>query len=260
MLLISKEESRMQYLTSGELAKLLNITKYLLRHYEEQQLIQPAFIDGNGYHMYGESEVYAMSHLLLLRELGFSIKEIKSILDKEMNYEEALSDVLLKVENDIKHLNRLKENVQTVLGLKQKETYKLNIEDKEERCFTFLDDKFVDDSYNIKLKKLANWKDGSIKILDEISYLILEDGSKVKVMYESSKLEGDFLFSAGTYYCKRICIENEQELLQEIEHFYDELAGRDAKYEDPLLLTEEVQLSAFYKEAMVYSLEVRRNA
>ncbi|WP_046173507.1 MerR family transcriptional regulator [Domibacillus indicus] len=250
----------MQYLTSGELAKLLHITKYLLRHYEEQQLIQPAFIDENGYHMYGESEVYTMSHILLLRELGFSLKEIKRILDKETNYTEALSDVLIKVENDIKHLNKLRENVQTVLKLKQKETYKLNIEVKEERYFIFLDDAFVDDSYNIKLKKLANRKEGAINILDEISYLILADGSKVKVMYGSSKPEGDYFFSAGTYYCKRICIENEQELLQEIEHFYEELVQIDAKYEDPLLITEEAQLSAFYMKEMVYSLEVRRNA
>lgn len=258
MLLVSKEERWMEYLTSGELAKLFNITKYLLRHYEEQQLIQPAFNEVNGYHMYGEAEVYAMSHILLLKQLGFSLKEIKKILDKETNYTEALSDVLIKVENDIKQLNELKTNVQTVLKLNQTENYKLNIEAKEDRYFTFLDDEFVDDSYNIKLKKLANWKDGTMNIKDEISYLIPEDESKVKVMYRSSMLEGDYLFSAGTYYCKKVCIKHEKELLQEIEHFYGELAQLGAKYEEPLLLTEEAQLSAFYMEAMVYSLEVMR--
>ncbi|MGG4471253.1 MerR family transcriptional regulator [Paenibacillus alvei] len=112
----------MQHLTSGELAKLLNITKYVVRHYEEQQIIQPAFIDVNGYHMYGEAEVYAMSHILLLKQLGFSLKEIKNIVEKKTDYTEALSSVLVHFENEITRLTKLKGNVQTILELQQTET------------------------------------------------------------------------------------------------------------------------------------------
>jgi len=247
----------MQYLTSGELAQLLNITKYMIRHYEQQQLIQPAFIDVNGYHMYGEAEVYAMSHILLLKELGFSLKEIKNILEKKTDYTEALSSVLINVDNEIKRLNKLKGNVQTILKLQQNESYQLVTEGKSSRYFTYLQDEFIDEAYNLDMKKLAKWRKGNGKTLEEISYVRLENGS-VKVMYDSNVLEEtDYVFPAGTYYCKKICVEQENELFEEIECFYKELAKLGAKFEDNLLIQENSHLSAFYMKSMVYSLEVK---
>ncbi len=248
----------MQYLTSGELAKLLNITKYMLRHYEEQQLVQPAFIDVNGYHMYGEAEVYALSHILLLKELGFSLKEIKNILEKKTDYTVALSTVLINVENEIKRLTKIKGNVQTILKLQQSETFKLVKESKATRYFNYLQDEFIDEAYNLDMKKLAKRKNGNGKILEEISYVILEKESNVKVMYGSNVIEeADYAFPAGAYYCKKICVEQENELFQEIECFYKELAKLNAKFEDNLLIHEKSHLSAFYMKAMVYSLEVK---
>lgn len=247
----------MQYLTSGEIAKLLNITKYLLRHYEEQQLIKPAFIDVNGYHMYGENEVYVMTHILLLKDLGFSLKEIKRILNKETDYTEVLNTVLIKVETDIKRLSRLKDSMQTILEMQQKEPFRLKKEDKPKRYFSILADEYVDGSHHLNLKKLANWKNRTINIMDEISYAVFENGSKVKVLHGSNEAEADFAVSAGIYYCKRIRVEHENELIQEIEHFYNDLAKLDAEFEDRLFIHEEAQLSAFYIDAMVYCLEAK---
>lgn len=247
----------MQHLTSGELAKLLNITKYVVRHYEEQQIIQPAFIDVNGYHMYGEAEVYAMSHILLLKQLGFSLKEIKNIVEKKTDYTEALSSVLVHFENEITRLTKLKGNVQTILEFQQTETYKLVEENKEDRYFACFEDEFVDEAYNLNLKKLAKWKNGNRNIVDDVSYAILENGSNVKVMYRSSLEEADYAFRAGTYYCKKICVELEDQLLEEIECFYKNLDLINAKFEHDLLILEEANLSAFYIKEMVYSLEVK---
>lgn len=154
----------------------------MLRHYEDQQLVQPAFIDVNGYHMYGEAEVYALSHILLLKEIGFSLKEIKNILEKKMDYTAALSTILINVESEIKRLTKIKGNVQTILKLQQSETFKLVKESKATRYFNYLQDEFIDEAYNLDMKKLAKRKNGNGKILEEISYVILEKESNVKVM------------------------------------------------------------------------------
>ncbi|KAB7672177.1 MerR family transcriptional regulator [Bacillus sp. B1-b2] len=250
----------MSYLTSGELAKLLKVSKYLLRHYEDQQLIQPAFIDINGYHMYGEKEVYTMAHLLLLKELGFSLKEMKSILLQKMDYSQALSHALQNVEKEMQRLTNLKSNIHSILKLQQKETYQITKENRETRYFTYLQDEYVDEAYNLDLKKLAKWKNDSLNIAEELSYAVLEDGGIVKVMYDSLTLENaNHIFSAGLYYCKKIHVEQESDLEYEIQTFYEELAQMGASYENEVLIREEAQLSTFYLNAMVYSIEVKAN-
>ncbi|MFP7255844.1 MerR family transcriptional regulator [Terribacillus goriensis] len=247
----------MQFLTSGELVRLLDITKYTLRYYEEQQLIQPAFIDSNGYHMYGEDEVYAMAHVLLLKKIGFSIKDIKSSLENELDQTKTLTSVLSRIEDEMEQLNNAKNKVQTILGLQQKVSNGLIAETKEIRSFTYLPDEFLDEAYNLNLKKLAKRKDDSLTILDEISYIITENGAKIKVMFGSTDEEAEHIMPSGTYFSKKINIEQEEELEQEIQCFYDDLARLDTKYEDRLFIHEEAYLSAFYTKSMIYSLEVK---
>lgn len=247
----------MQFLTSGELARLLDITKYTIRHYEEQQLIQPAFIDSNGYHMYGEDEVYAMAHVLLLKKIGFSIKDIKSSLENESDQTKTLTYVLSRIEDKMEQLNNAKNKVQTILGLQQKVSNGLIAEVKEKRSFTYLPDEFLDEAYNLNLKKLAKRKDDSLTILDEISYVITENGEKVKVMFKSTTEEAEHNMPSGTYYSKKVNIEQEDELEREIQFFYDDLARLNVLYEDSLFIHEEAYLSAFYTNSMVYSLEVK---
>ncbi|WP_189318214.1 MULTISPECIES: MerR family DNA-binding transcriptional regulator [unclassified Bacillus (in: firmicutes)] len=50
----------MTYVTSGEVCKLLNITKYTLRHYIEQDLVRPAKVVQNGYQLFDEKEIYTL--------------------------------------------------------------------------------------------------------------------------------------------------------------------------------------------------------
>ena len=70
------------YMTTGELAKLMGITKETLFHYDEIGLFQPAVVMKNGYRYYAVSQMELLDAILLLKELGMPLKEIRELLGK----------------------------------------------------------------------------------------------------------------------------------------------------------------------------------
>ena len=111
----------------GDFAKVFNVTIKTIRFYEEKELIKPAYIDKySGYRYYDDSNFTQMSKIMYLKNLGFSLEEIK-------NYNEKLiKDKILEYEQKIKdykaNINILKEiEVQTNKG----EEVKAFINDEE---------------------------------------------------------------------------------------------------------------------------------
>ncbi|WP_170938439.1 MerR family transcriptional regulator [Bacillus sp. 7788] len=87
----------MTYVTSGEVCKLLNITKYTLRHYIEQDLVRPAKVAQNGYQLFDEKEIYTLYQILFLKKAGFSLKDISETFSNKqsitLSYQEMLDQV-----------------------------------------------------------------------------------------------------------------------------------------------------------------------
>jgi DNA-binding transcriptional MerR regulator len=67
------------YLTIGELAKRTGVATSALRYYEERGLI-PAPVRVSGQRRYPEPAVGLVGMILLLRDLGFSLRESKALL------------------------------------------------------------------------------------------------------------------------------------------------------------------------------------
>ena len=78
---MKKMEQRM-YMTTGELAKLMGITKETLFHYDEIGLFRPAVVMKNGYRYYEVSQMELLDAILLLKELRMPLKEIQKLLGK----------------------------------------------------------------------------------------------------------------------------------------------------------------------------------
>ena len=68
-----------RYLTIGELAKRTGVATSALRYYEELGLI-PAPVRVSGQRRYPESAVGLVGMILLLRDVGFSLRESKAFL------------------------------------------------------------------------------------------------------------------------------------------------------------------------------------
>nr|WP_296466987.1 MerR family transcriptional regulator [uncultured Acetatifactor sp.] len=68
----------------GELAAFFGVSRKALRLYEKKGIIKPAKTDDrNGYRYYAPEQVRQLNALLELKALGFSLDEIKGIVDGE---------------------------------------------------------------------------------------------------------------------------------------------------------------------------------
>jgi len=69
-------------MTVGEVARLAGLTVRTLHHYDEIGLVVPAARTEAGYRLYGRAEVERLQEVLLFRELGFGLVEIKEIVTR----------------------------------------------------------------------------------------------------------------------------------------------------------------------------------
>ncbi len=66
----------------GTLAKKTGLTIRTLHYYEEVELLAPAQRTDAGHRLYGADEVVRLQKIVLLRQLGFSLEEIRACLDQ----------------------------------------------------------------------------------------------------------------------------------------------------------------------------------
>lgn len=65
----------------GEFSVLAKTTIKTLRYYEKENLLIPSFVDANGYRYYETKQLLDLAKIISLRQIGFTITEIKSVLD-----------------------------------------------------------------------------------------------------------------------------------------------------------------------------------
>ena len=66
----------------GEIAEFFGVSRKAMRLYEKKGIIKPVKVDAaNGYRYYSARQVEQLNALLELKALGFSLDEIKTIID-----------------------------------------------------------------------------------------------------------------------------------------------------------------------------------
>lgn len=80
----------------GELADFFGISRKALRLYEKKGIIKPVEVDAqNGYRYYSAEQVQQLQALLEFKSLGFSLDEIRTVIDGRMEKAQLL-EVLYK--------------------------------------------------------------------------------------------------------------------------------------------------------------------
>lgn len=70
----------------GEFSQLMQVTVKTLRHYETKGLLMPEQVDEwTGYRYYGLNQMQRMNDIRTMQGLGFSLEEIKELLEDELN-------------------------------------------------------------------------------------------------------------------------------------------------------------------------------
>ena len=95
-------------MTVNEVSKLTGVSVRTLHYYDAIGLLEPTKITDAGYRMYDDTSLSRLQNILLFRELQFSLKEIKEILDSpNFNQEEAMAQQIKLLELQYKHIGEL---------------------------------------------------------------------------------------------------------------------------------------------------------
>ncbi|WP_330328653.1 MerR family transcriptional regulator [Streptomyces sp. NBC_00536] len=75
--------------TIGDFAKHGRVSVRMLRHYDAIGLLRPARVDpGSGYRHYEAAQLSRLNRIIALKELGFSLQQVGSILDERVGPQE----------------------------------------------------------------------------------------------------------------------------------------------------------------------------
>jgi len=95
-----------------EVSQLSGISVRTLHHYDEIGLLRPDTVTEAGYRIYSDHDMERLQQILFFRELGFSLKEIRRILDSPaFDRLEALELQRRMLEEKMAHTRRMIANI-----------------------------------------------------------------------------------------------------------------------------------------------------
>ncbi len=113
----------MNSLTVGKLAKIVGINLETVRYYERIGLLPKPERTESGYRLYGNKDVKRLLFIVKAKELGFTLKEIKELLNLKIESKGTCGDVkkiamnkISDIENKIKDLTRIKNVLQKLIA------------------------------------------------------------------------------------------------------------------------------------------------
>ena len=105
-------------MTVNEVSKLTGVSVRTLQYYDKIGLLSPAAYTESGYRMYDEACLERLHHILLFKELQFSLKEIKKIINSsDFNRNRALEQQIELLTMKKEHLENLILFARGIYGL-----------------------------------------------------------------------------------------------------------------------------------------------
>ena len=131
-----------------EVARLSGVTSRALRHYDSIGLLPPAGTGANGYRRYGTDELLRLQQILVLRELGMPLEEIRGVLDAQQDRVAALRGHLVRLVAERDRLAAVADTVaRTIADLEHDEGNARMSDDRAENLFEGFDqDRFAEEA------------------------------------------------------------------------------------------------------------------
>lgn len=108
-----------KYMTTGEFARRMGVTKNTLFHYDNIGLFSPEIVDTNEYRYYSIYQMEVFDTIIILKEMGVPLNEIKKFMDHRSP--ESLMELFEKEDKKItEQIIRLKYQQQFIRGRKEK--------------------------------------------------------------------------------------------------------------------------------------------
>ena len=103
-------ERRKGNMKTNELEKEIGLSKYTIRYYEKEGLIQPKR-EENGYRDYDDETVQKLKIIKFLRNLQISVDDIKAILEGELDFRHCLKINQVNMQKQIESMNEIKDTI-----------------------------------------------------------------------------------------------------------------------------------------------------
>ena len=110
-----------QIFTAGQLAKTVGVNIQTVRFYDRKDILKPVARTEAGYRLYDQACLKRLTFILQAKELGFSLKEIKELLELRVRSSQACDRVrkkstekLIAIKEKIAQLKKLEKNAQRI--------------------------------------------------------------------------------------------------------------------------------------------------
>ena len=103
----------------GEAAELSGISAKMIRYYESMGLMPEPSRTQAGYRKYEENDIHNLRFILRARDLGFSVKQIRELLDLWRDRERASSEVKALASGHLAELRRKLREMEMIVDTLQ---------------------------------------------------------------------------------------------------------------------------------------------
>lgn len=110
-----KINTNLNQLSTGEFAKLCNVTKHTLFHYDDIGILKPQSYDDNGYRLYTYDQLNLFYFITVMKEMGMSLSEIKDFLNNRtpQKVEKLFNNRISEITEEVNKLLTLQNILQT---------------------------------------------------------------------------------------------------------------------------------------------------
>jgi DNA-binding transcriptional MerR regulator len=196
-----------------KVSELAGVSIRTLHHYDEIGLLTPEKINASGYRIYSEADLERLQQILFFKELGFTLKKIKEIMNSSSYKQEEALEIQRGMLLDKK--KRIEKMIQTIDKTIQNKKGEIQMTDKEKfEGFDFSHNPYEKearvrwgddavDASNAKIKKLSKYERGSLeKEFNDIYRRLAEirhESPNSDIAQERIALWYDYLNKIGKY-------------------------------------------------------------
>lgn len=128
--MVKKKESGGVYYSSGEFARMAQITVRTVRYYDKQNILKPSLVTPTGARFYTEKDFARLQQIMLLKYLGFSLEDIRELTVNDSDYsylEHSLEQQQNLVRDRIEQLQLVEQAIgETVTEIRQQQNVDWN--------------------------------------------------------------------------------------------------------------------------------------
>ena len=112
------------YYSSGEFARMANVSIRTIRFYDKQNILKPSYVNPSGARFYTDSDLARLQQILLLKYLGFSLDDIREMTIGDTDYHLLLSALKLQkrlIQDKIEQMQLVESAIEDTVSTLQRD-------------------------------------------------------------------------------------------------------------------------------------------